>query len=292
MPIVSSSNKSMGMPVRPVEKSVGGGSCSSPGCDSHGYGLGKKIIITLVGVLLVYLICFIGVLIKNNIKRFAFIGKADTYEHSIQVNGYGKVNGMNDIAVTTIGYSNIDKDVAKAQADNKKVMDKIMADLKQLGVADKDTQTNYSVYPDYSYTQAGGQQLNGYRVTNQVTIKIRDLSKVTNVLALAGKYGATEVNGLNFTIDDPENLKAEARDKAVADARMKAVKLSLSLGVNLGTVISYTEYEGGNNYPMAQYKSLGMGAEGGGGSPLALDVVAGGSNDVVMNTSITYQILP
>ena len=59
-------------------------------------------------------------------------------ERTISVNGFGKVVGSNDIAVTTIGHSNTDKDVAKAQADNKKVMDKIAADLKTMGIEDKD----------------------------------------------------------------------------------------------------------------------------------------------------------
>ncbi|MFA6547347.1 MAG: SIMPL domain-containing protein [Candidatus Magasanikbacteria bacterium] len=255
-------------------------------CSGHSC-FGKKLIKTLVGILLVYVIVFMGTAIRNNGKKYFYIGKADQMERTIVVSGYGKVNGNNDIAVTTIGYSNTDKDVAKAQLDNKKVMDQIMTDLKALSVAEKDLQSNYTIYPDYNYTQQKGQELIGYKVTNQLTIKIRDLSKIPQILGLAGKYGATEVSGLNFTIDDPENLKMDARAKALADAKLKAQYLSEKLGVRLGSVVSFNEYEGTNDvYPMKS--AIFSTAEGGGGP----ESVSSGSKDVVMNVSVTYEIMP
>lgn len=256
---------------------------------SHFHGdFGKKIITTLLAVFLVYLILYVGVLMRNNARKFNYIGVADQMERTLTVNGLGKVNGKNDIAVTTIGYSNTDKEVSKAQAENKRVMDQLMAELKKLGVADKDMQTNYSIYPEYNYTQDKGQELKGYRVSNNVMVKIRDLTKISAILSLPGKYGATEVSGLNFTIDDPENLKAEARDKAVADAKMKAVKLAASLGAQLVEVISYNEYEAGD-YPQPMYTNLKFDGMGSGGP--APEAIAGGSKDVVINVSLTYKIV-
>lgn len=246
---------------------------------------GKKIIMTIVGVLLVYGVFYLGTLIRNNVKKYEFIGKADRLERTITVTGLGKIIGNNDIAVTTMGYSNTNKDVAKAQADNKKVMDQIYAELKKMGVADKDLQSNYTIYPDYNYTQDRGQELKGYRVTNSLTIKIRDLSKISDTLALAGKYGATEVSGLSFTIDDPEDLKSQARDKALADVEVKANHLANVLGMRLGGIVSYNEYEGGND--IYQQKVF-LGAEMGGGGPMA---VSAGSKDVTINVSITYEVL-
>ena len=246
----------------------------------------QKMIGVLLAILIVYAIVYFGTLIKNNLKQFYYIGKADRMERTIVVNGNGRVSGNNDIAVTTIGYSNTDKDVAKAQADNKKVMDQIMTELKKLGVAEKDLQTNYTIFPNYNYTQQKGQELIGYQVSNQVTIKIRNLTKIPEILSLAGKYGATEVGGLSFTIDDPENLKADARSKALLDARSKAIYLSQKLGVNLGGVVAYNEFEGGVNPPIYALKNM---AGVGGGGP---ETVSSGSQDVEMNVSVTYEILP
>ena len=282
-----------------LKKDVGGMGMAAPsgedkcgfkhGCCGHGC-FGKKLIKTLVGILLVYVICYVGVLMRNGAKQFFYIGQADKPERTIVVNGFGKISGNNDIAMTTIGYSNTDKDVAKAQADNKKVMDQIVTDLKTLGVLEKDLQSNYTIYPNYNYTQQKGQELLGYQVSNQLTIKIRDLSKIPEILGLAGKYGATEVSGLTFTIDDPENLKFDARAKALTDAKNKAAYLADKLGVNLGSVVSYNEYEGPGDqtYQPMMAKSLGVG-----GGPESLQPsVESGSKDVTMNVSVVYEILP
>lgn len=242
---------------------------------------------TFVGVLLVYGVFFLGTMIRKNMKEYDYIGRADRMERSITVNGFGKVTGNNDIAVTSIGYSNTNKDVAQAQADNNKVMDQVSAELKKIGIEDKDLQSNYTIYPDYNYTQEGGQELKGYRVTNNLTVKVRNLAKIGEVLGVAGKYGANEVNGLNFTIDDPENLKTEARAKALADARMKAMTLASSMGVRLGEVIGYYENETGDLYAPVAYDSRMMSA-GAATNPAS---VSSGSKDVSMNVSIIYEIL-
>lgn len=245
-----------------------------------------------VGVLLVYGIFYLGTLVRNNIKKYYYIGQADKMERILMVAGYGKVTGNNDIAVTTIGYSTTDKDMAKAQGDNKKVMDQVFADLKKLAVADADMQSNYTVYPEYNFTQDKGTELKGYKVTNQVTIKIRDLAKISQILGLAGKYGANEVNGLSFTIDDPENLKAQAREKAVADAKAKALKLAASLGVRLGNVISYSEYEAGPEY-YPKFASSNMMVDGmGAGGGVAPAQIAAGANDVAISVNLNIEMLP
>jgi uncharacterized protein len=256
-------------------------------CDTFG----KKMLLTLLGVLMVYGIFYVGTLINNNMKENQFIGRMDKSERMITVNGIGKITGNNNIAVTTIGYSNTNKEVLKAQMENKAVMDLVMADIKKMGLEDKDLQSNYTIYPDYNYTTDKGQELKGYRVNNSVTIKIRDLSKINDILGLAGKYGATEVGGLSFTIDDPSNLKDEAREKALADAKNKAVALAHSLGVRIGDVVSYSEYDASNDAYYPKYSSM-VAAEGGGIGMGAPESVSSGSKDVLMNVSVTYELLP
>ena len=261
---------------------------TGPCCCNTGVDFGKKVFMTLLGVLIVYLTFYVGTLMRNNIKKYDTIGQADIMERSITITGTAKVTGNNDIAITTIGYSNLDSDVGKAQAENKKVMDQVFAELKQIGISEKDLQTNYSINPEYDYTQKGT-TFKGYRINNNLTVKIRDLSKISAVLSLAGKYGANQVGGLSFTIDDTENLKTEARSKALIDAKRKALVLADSLGVRLGEVISYADYE---NQPMPVYDYYAKSAYGmGGGGGSAPAEVAGGTRDIVMNVSVTYKLI-
>src|SRR3989339_179168 len=286
---------SSGRPMSPAPKHdecCGGKPGHMCGCGhSWGCSLGKKVLMTLFGVLLVYGIFYIGTLMRNNIKQYYYIGQADKMERTIIVAGFGKITASNDVAVTTLGFSNTDKDVAKAQADNKAVMDKVFADLKGMGVEDKDVQTDYRVYPDYNYTQDKGQVLKGYRIENKLTIKIRDLTKTSQILGLVGKYGLTEVAGLSYTIDDSESIKATARAKALANAKVKAQELAAQLGVNLGNVVSYNEYEGGNSYyPMkAAVPEMMLGMGGVDTSPAN---ISSGSQDVAINVNVVYEIMP
>lgn len=286
MPI-SPRTSNTGMPERPVAPPAQSVPVQQPmhQCHpwKHGDEFGHKILMTLFGVLLVYATFYIGSLMRNSVRQYDFIGKADQNERMITINGFAKVTAKNDIAMTTIGYFNIDADIAKAQADNKKVMDAVINDLKQLGIEEKDMRTDYTMNPEYDYTQKG-QVFKGYRVTNNVTVKIRDLTKINQVLGLPAKDGANQVGGLSFTIDDTENLKTLARTKAMADAKRRAAQLANSLGVVLGEVVSYNDYE-----------STDPGMYYGRGGGMAMDaaapaVVASGSNDVNMNVSITYKI--
>lgn len=264
--------------------------CGASGCE-HCHGFGKKVLLTLKGVLIAYLIFFIGTLIHNSIRKYSYIGMAPQNERTITINGVGKATGNNDIAVTSLGFENTDKDVSKAQADNKKVMDPLLAELKKLGVEDKDLQTNYSITPDYNYTQTGGRDLLGYKVSNTVTIKIRDLSKIPTVLNMPGKYGANSVGGLSFTIDEPEDLKQQARDKAIADAQTRALRLAYTLGVKLAGVVAFNEYSE-PVYQRIMYESAAMKVDGTGGADMvAPEAVASGSQQVVVNVNVTYKIV-
>lgn len=262
------------------------GSCET--C-STGFDFFKKIITALACVLIVYGIIYMDTLVNFKSKEFQYIGKAPRMERTIMVQGYGKVTGKNDIAVTSMSYSNLDKDVATAQANNSKVMDQIMADLKKMNIDENDLTSQYFINQEYDYPPNLPRVLKGYRVSNTLVIKIRDLTKITPVLNLAGKYGMTDVGGLNFTIDDQENLKNEAREKALLDARQKAQKLSEKLGVRLIAIINYNEY---NSLPYSASPYYGDMGLGGASETATRDSVASGGKDVEMNVTITYEIAP
>jgi uncharacterized protein YggE len=240
-------------------------------------------------VSMVYGVVYLDSLTIYQNRKTAYIGRADRGEHTISVTGMGKVTAANDIALTTLAYTNVDKDVATAQLNNKKVMDPLLAELKKMGIADADLQSNYNVNPEYTYNP--NQELKGYRATNQVAVKIRDVSKIPAVLGLAGKYGANQIGGISYNIDDTENLKTQARTKAIADAKVKAVALARSLGVRLVSITNYGESEGDVPYPimygLAAKSDSMLGNSG--GAPAA---IASGSKDVLVNVNLSFEIAP
>ncbi|MBN1779354.1 MAG: SIMPL domain-containing protein [Candidatus Buchananbacteria bacterium] len=242
----------------------------------------------LATALVLFLVIFLGVLIWNQVKQHDYIGRTDQQVYTITINGEGKVTAIPDIAEVSVGVQTDKSKVADAQKENTDKMNKLIAGLKDLKIDSKDIKTSsYNIYPRYDYSSSR-QTLIGYTVSQSVTVKIRDLEQVSKVLDLAGSGGANQVGSLNFTIDDPENIKQDAREKALANAKEKAEALAKVAGVKLGRLVSFSESSSGG-YPIA-YREYFLDS--------SMKTVAGsaptvepGSQDVIVDVMVTYEVL-
>ncbi|MBI4262688.1 SIMPL domain-containing protein, partial [Candidatus Uhrbacteria bacterium] len=216
-------------------------------------------------------------------KGLSTIGKAPT-QRLITITGLGKVKALPDIASVNLGHQIERRDVRSAQLENTTKMNAMRATLRKLGIADADVQTaDYSIYPQYDYKD-GQQSLRGYLVTQSLSVKIRDLEKISTVLDEAGSLGLNQVGGIQFTIDDPEKLRQEARTKALAQAKEKASTLATVMGVRLGGVVSFSEDAGGPTPPPVYFSEKAMGMGG------AVPDIAPGSLDVTVTAYVQYEI--
>ena len=107
-----------------------------------------------------------------------------------------------------------------------------------------------------------------YRASNRVTVRIRDVTKVANVIDVLVGAGANEIGGINFTVSQASKQLDEAREKAIADARRKAEIYAKAAGVTLGEPISISEegapvpvYRGKMTAPMAAGAPVAQGEE-------------------------------
>ena len=186
--------------------------------------------------------------------------------HAITVEGTGEVSLVPDIAHITFTVTESAVSVKLAQDAATKKTDAAIEAMKRLGVADKDVKTvNYSVSPKYDYNQpcppggmcpmiSGTPKIVGYDVSATIEVKVRDTAKAGETLAALGTLGVQNISGPNFMVDDEDAAMAEARGKAIEEARTKAKLLAKQLGVSLGEVMSYSE---GGNYPQPMYASAG-----------------------------------
>lgn len=236
----------------------------------------------LAGALLVVLIVFVGAKAKNEIENKAKV--SDTI-HTISVSGDGKIYAKPDIGQISLGVTNEAKTVAEAQKQSTDAINKIVDFLKGAGVEDKDiSTTNYNINPVYDYTK-NGQVLRGYQVSQNIQVKIRDLTKSGNIIAGAAENGANVAGGLNFTIDDPDALKAEAQKQAIDKAEAKAKELASNLGVKLGKLINFSE----SGYIPPIYYAKSAEAMGMGGGSTAPSIPTG-ENEITSTVSLTYEI--
>jgi len=166
-------------------------------------------------------------------------------QEGLWVSGEGKVFVAPDIATLSLGVSAQSTSVADAQSQAAGAMDKVMKALTDDGVADEDIQTQqFSIVQVTRWDDKTQQEIViGYRVTNVVTAKIRDTDLVGLIIDDVAEAGGdlTRINSVDFSVEDPSLYNAEARQKAVADARAKASQLAELFGVKLGDLIYVTE---------------------------------------------------
>ncbi|MFC1848485.1 SIMPL domain-containing protein [Chloroflexota bacterium] len=156
----------------------------------------------------------------------------------IWVTGNGKVTVVPDIAVLTMGVEAQSSTVTEAQSDAVAAMTQVMSALKANGVADNDIQTRrFSITPVTKWIDDREEQITiGYRVSNIVSAKVRDIDKTGTIIdAVAEAAGdLTRINSISFSVDDPEPYYDEAREAALLDAIAKAEQIAAVTNVTLG----------------------------------------------------------
>lgn len=165
---------------------------------------------------------------------------------TMTLTGHGEVKVKPDMAIVTIGAMGSGTTAREALDLNNKAMQAIMALLKSAGIADKDIQTSgFSVAPRYNYNQTNEPpKIVGYDVTNNVTVMVRQLDGLGNILDTAVSQGSNTINGVSFTVANPEPLRDEARKLAFADARRKAEIYAGAAKILLGDIVSLNETAG------------------------------------------------
>ena len=203
----------------------------------------------------------------------------------ISVSGTGEASGAPDLALLDLGVSAGGKTVEAARDTAAEAMNDVLEAVKDNGVEDKDVQTRqFRIEPEYEFPD-GKRVLIGFRVTNTVQLKIRDLDSVGDIIDdVADAAGdVVQVQNLRFTIEEPDELRAEARKEAMTDARDKAETLADLAGVKLGKPLSINESFGPRPVPFLEAV-----ADGRGGAEVT--PIEPGELEVSVSVNVTYAI--
>jgi uncharacterized protein YggE len=214
-------------------------------------------------------------------------GNLNGQQAGIWVNGEGKVTAVPDVAILSVGVNAQAVTVADAQSQAQGAMDKLMAALKNGGIAAKDIQTqNFNIQQVTRWDNNKQQAIiTGYTVTNMVTVKIRDVNNAGTIIDAVTAAGGdlTRINSISFTIDNPAPYQAQARQKAVADAAAKAKQLADAAGVKLDKPIYINE---NSSTPSPIYRDVAAKAAG---APATVQTaISPGEIDVTVDVQINY----
>lgn len=212
---------------------------------------------------------------------------------TLTVAGTGSLTVAPDTAFVTVGMETAGQSLLQAQAQNSAVMQKVMERFRALKIEKERIQTSsFTVTPQYrpspkrpSDPPPAPPEIIGYRISNTVTVEVRDLEKVAVVIEGALTAGSNHFQGLQWALRDEQPARLSALRIAAAKAREKAMTLSEALNVKLVRLV--TVNEAGYVVRPMPYAGLSMRAmEAAGAEP----PISSGEMKVEATVTLVYEI--
>jgi uncharacterized protein YggE len=267
-------------------------------------------------ILIIILSAYFAVKIVTEVKSYQFIGGGTPATNTISFDGTGDVTAAPDLATISFTLQDTEKDVKTAQDKVTAKETAVLAFLDSQKIAKTDIKTeNYNSFPQYQFLNSvcassgagiisspntpsiapapifcppGKQVITGYIVSENISVKIHDITKAGSIVQGIGAVGVNDMNGPNFSIENEDNLKEQARKIAIDDAKAKAKSLSADLGVNLIRIVNFSE--NGNNPPIFFAQGLAAKADSAAVAPTPAPALPTGENKITSNVTITYEI--
>ena len=198
----------------------------------------------------------------------------------------GEVTRVPDIARISTGVVTVAPTATAALEQNARQMASVRAALKRAGIADRDIQTSaINLYPDYRQDERGGNPtLTGYRASNDLTVRFRDIANTGPILDALVAQGANQINGPTLGLEKPEAALDEARTKAIAAARSRAEIYARATGKRVGRMLSISEAGTGIPYERAMMRMNAGGVADGSTS------VEPGEQTIAVSLAVTFEL--
>jgi hypothetical protein len=238
----------------------------------------KFILLVLISIFLLTLITSEVLDIKAKLKS----------KETVTFSGEGKAIGIPDIASVNFSVVTEKMTAKEVMAENAKKMNEVINFVKESGVDEKDIKTQaYYLSPRYDWIE-GERISKGYELTSTLTVKVRDIEKISDIIDGAVLKGANQVGNIQFVIDDPEKLEEEARNKAIENAKTRADSISRATGLKIGRILSFAEGitpEASTPIPYYLEEAKGLGGE-----TATSPEVEKGSQKITVNVSLTFEL--
>lgn len=249
----------------------------------------------LVNTLGVLLVAFVALLIVQKGHDLSATFKNQKPVNTISVSGTGKVTATPDLATVNIGVLSQGSSAVDVKNQNNDKVNKVISYIKDQGIDAKDISTSqFSFYPTQDYNN-GTPKITGYQGNQTVTVKVhgvdKDQTALEKVLDGVVNNGANEVNGVNLTVEKPDDLQQQAQKMAIDDAKQKAQELAKEAGLSLGKVVNVSESSGGYPGPIPYAANSLMGVGGGMAAEksIAPDIQTG-SQEITETMTVTYEV--
>ena len=250
------------------------------------------IFLVVVTLLFLALIASTVVGIQNKVKEGRYIGQDIETKNILAVSGTGEVFAKPDVGIVVFSVKTEAGTVAEAMEENTQKMNTIISAMKDRGIEENDLKTaSFTISPRYEYRidrllepPTRNRVLVGYEVSQSLQVKMRDLEKIGDIIQGATDAGANQVGNLQFTIDNQDELKKQARQEAISKAKEKAEEITSQLGVKLVRIVNFRENTISPRF--FGLEAFDLAASKGGPVPQ----IETGENKISITVTITYEI--
>ncbi len=210
-------------------------------------------------------------------------------ETTLSITASGEVMREPDIAFISSGVTTEAETAGEAMETNRARMNGVMGALKKAGIAERDIQTsNFSLQPRYEYEkydQGNRRKLVGYQVSNQVTAKVTQLSRIGQTLDALVDAGGNTFSGLRFGLEDDSQARNEARRRAMLEAASRAELYASAAGYRVARIVTINEYEqqSGPTPQLMMARSSGM-------AESAPTPISGGEVGYSVQVNVTFEL--
>ena len=157
--------------------------------------------------------------------------------NTVYVGADGKFEAVPDTAQIQFNVSVQDETSAVAFQRASKNVEQVRQVLRNNGIEPKAANIGFlSVQPVYEWKPK--QHVAGYRVSTDVTLKLKDFSKVGPITQQLAEANVSETQTLNYTLENMD----EAKNKAVEDAYRRARNSADTLARASGRVLGELSY--------------------------------------------------
>ncbi|MCL2177004.1 MAG: SIMPL domain-containing protein [Firmicutes bacterium] len=210
----------------------------------------------LIVTTLVLSVAMLGAVIVN--PQSVMVANATSLQNcipfGITVTGVGSISVKPDVATISLSVETESKSIEVAQTENSEIAQRLVEVLKGQGISESDITTSwFNIFPLHDYNF--GRRVLGYRVSNQLNVRVRDISAVGKVIDLATKAGANIVSGIQFGLEDNSPAYNEALTRAVYSAKQKATLLSKAAGLGELEIVAIKETYF-NHFGFARYDAF------------------------------------
>lgn len=212
-----------------------------------------------------------------------------TQKRLLPVTASAEMKVAPDKATIRAGVLTEGKDASKTAAENTLKMTAVFDALNRASVPKSQIRTSQlSLSPRYDYENRKKPRIVGYSANNLITVTTKDLNQVSSIIDALIQAGSNNLQGVEFSLSDPDTAKAKVLEEAIKKARAKAQLVARSAGITLGPLQSINVDSSGNSAYNRNYDEIIVTASRGGEPSTP---VSQGELSVKATVNLVYEML-